>query len=132
MVWEFATPSTELPSGLWAGIGPLQVGIVHACYVFLFVLVWSVQEKNSAGIEMFFFVFVFYESLIFIWNMCKNVLSKTNFFFIRATPLKMWFFLGKKIVSTFFVQKYSLCQNVIVLCVEMAEIFGEKHENPIF
>ena len=29
-------------------------------------------------------------------------------------------------------QKYSLCQNFIVLCVEMAQIFEQKREKKIF
>ena len=36
MVWENMTPSTELPRDFCAGIGPLQLGVVLVCLLFIY------------------------------------------------------------------------------------------------
>ena len=48
VVWENTTPSTELPRGFCAGIGPLQLGVVLVIiYVSLNINLIKVDRKQT-------------------------------------------------------------------------------------
>merc|ERR1712102_71853 len=54
------------------------------------------------------------------------------YFFYKGDPPKKWEFFKKYFFCICKFRKYSLCQNFIVLYVEMAEIFEKNAKNTFF
>ena len=85
-----------------------------------FCLSWSETRRYFFGGYNFFS-----NKEIYIYNIfSKKKKKKTRY----GDPPKKWIFERKKNFAHFFCLKYSLYQNFIVMCVEMAEIF-EKQTN---